>query len=295
MNLNRALLGILYTLTIIAVIVLIITGGSYWAQGLTQRPYHPLHATLKPGGYIGHGVGILGTIMMLLLLLYSLRKRVRFMHNLGNIRDWLNYHIWLGITGPLLVIFHTAFKLGGIVAVSFWSMIGVALSGVVGRYIYIQIPRTRSGTELTSRELSDLDQDLLRRLRDEYHLDAPTLMLIQAASGTSKEAGGWAGLIAWIGADLSLPLRMRSIRQRMQQNRDLHSTQVAAAMKLARQRIKLHRRMSFLAHTQDLLHHWHIIHRPFALVMFIIMTVHVVIAVVFGYRWIFSPSHTPLP
>jgi hypothetical protein len=116
-----------------------------------------LHEDLKPGGIVGHGTGVIGSLMMLLLLLYSIRKRFRFMRGRGDIGYWLNYHIWLGITGPLLVIFHSAFKLHGIIVISFWSMVGVALSGVFGRFLYLQIPRAESGDDLSGPVLLRID------------------------------------------------------------------------------------------------------------------------------------------
>jgi hypothetical protein len=63
---------------------------------------------------------------------------------------------------------------------------------------------------------------------------------------------------------------------------------VHLVLKLARQKAKLQRRMQFLGQAQKLLHHWHVFHKPFAIVMLVIMVVHVVVAVLFGYRWIWS-------
>ncbi len=62
-------------------------------------------------------------------------------------------HIFLGITGPVLVCFHTVLKLSGIVALSFWSMVLVVLSGIIGKYIYELIPHSLSGMELNRIEL----------------------------------------------------------------------------------------------------------------------------------------------
>lgn len=113
-------------------------------------PYHP---NMKPGGVWGHGVGILGSAMLLLLFLYSARKRNKFGLRFGKIGQWLNIHIFLGIMGPILVTLHTSFKFGGIVSVSYFSMLAVMLSGFVGRYLYVQIPRSLSGDELSMKKL----------------------------------------------------------------------------------------------------------------------------------------------
>ena len=207
MTVHRISLGILYALTIAAVTYLVLAGGHYYSLPLLDRPHDSLHGAWKPSGAIGHGLGIVGSLLMVVLLLYSARKRLRLIQGLGNIRYWLNYHIWMGVTGPLLVIFHTTFKLGGIVAVSFWSMIGVALSGVIGRYIYLQIPRSLSGQELSARELAELDRAMLAELQEDYHVDADTLGLIQEASSASGKPlrRGWTGLWDWLLEDIAMP------------------------------------------------------------------------------------------
>jgi hypothetical protein len=297
MSLHRLSLGLLYLLTVALMVYLVLMGAGYYGSALTERPHNTLHEVLRPSGSIGHGLGIVGSILMLILLLYSVRKRARFMQNKGDIRYWLNYHIWMGVTGPLLVIFHTAFKLGGIVAVSFWSMIGVALSGVLGRYIYVQIPRTLGGHELSVRELEDLDSTLMQELKDNFKVDATTLALIQdASSGTPRTArGGWSGLWAWAMDDLALPFRLRAVKRSLRARTALNSREIQRVMKIARDKVKLRRRAAFLSTAHSLLHHWHIIHRPFAAVMLIIMVVHVVVSILFGYRWIFGAHASPLP
>ena len=207
---HRISLYALYTLTVAAVALLIAIGAGYYGLPSTERPYHPLHETLRPSGFIGHGIGIIGSAMMLLLLLYSLRKRVRFMQSWGNIRYWLNYHIWLGVTGPALVLFHTSLKFGGIVSISFWSMTAVVLSGVVGRYIYLQIPRSLSGHELSAKELAEMDRGLAWQMTEIHGMDEVLLAALQRVSTTSDrgETTGYASLWAWLTHDLRLRSRL---------------------------------------------------------------------------------------
>jgi hypothetical protein len=289
MTLHRVSLWILYLVTIAAVGYVVAMGGGYYALSLGERPHSTLHAAWKPSGSIGHGIGIVGSVLMVILLLYSARKRLRFMQNAGNIRFWLNYHIWMGVTGPLLVIFHTCFKLGGIVVVSFWSMVGVALSGVLGRYLYLQIPHSLSGQELSARELDEMDRGLQKQLQEHYKLDESALQMIQQASGADDvtQRAGWGGFWYWLVQDITLPARLRKIRHELRKVKGLHGAEMHQAMNIVKHKVKLRRRMAFLSTAQSLLHHWHVIHRPFALVMLVIMVVHVVVTILFGYRWIF--------
>ena len=118
--------------------------------------------------------------MMTVMHLYSVRKRVKLLRRLGALRKWLDLHILMGILGPLFVVLHSSFKVGGLVSISFWSMVAVALSGVFGRYLYLQIPRTRAGEELTLAEVERADRDLAQRLRDEFGADDAFLERLDA-------------------------------------------------------------------------------------------------------------------
>ncbi len=96
----------------------------------------------------GHGLGILGFILMLMTeTLYSLRKRSRSAR-WGRMSDWLQFHIFTGLVGPYMVLLHTSWKFNGIAGVTTLFTIVIVVSGFVGRYIYTRIPRTSDGLEI---------------------------------------------------------------------------------------------------------------------------------------------------
>ncbi|MDQ7053302.1 MAG: hypothetical protein Q9P14_10560 [candidate division KSB1 bacterium] len=66
----------------------------YYRLDLIERPHSLAHPDFKPGGRIGHALGILGSAMLLLLFLYSARKRELFGLRWGNISRWLDIHIF---------------------------------------------------------------------------------------------------------------------------------------------------------------------------------------------------------
>jgi hypothetical protein len=110
----------------------------------------------KSGDDIGYNLGLVGGLMMLSLLLYPLRKRVRFMGRLGPMRHWFRYHMVAGIAGPLLVLFHSTFRLGSMNGrVALYAMVLVAVSGVVGRFLYRHIHRGMYGQHLTMQDAED--------------------------------------------------------------------------------------------------------------------------------------------
>lgn len=191
MKIYRILLLVLYAVSLAVVARLALDGLPYYTTPLVERPRHELYWTLKPGGTRGHLYGVVGSAMMVLMLAYSLRKRWHWLRRWGSLRVWLDLHIYLGVIGPLLVILHTSFKVQGLVALSFWSMIAVAVSGVLGRYLYLKIHRGRAGGELTASE----------------------------------------------------------------------------------------------ARVRQLFHYWHVFHKPFAFVMYVLMIVHVAVAWMTGYAW----------
>ncbi|MGQ9797979.1 MAG: hypothetical protein ACUVRG_01605 [Ignavibacterium sp.] len=110
-------------------------------------------------------------MMILGVSIYMIRKRSRRFFNFGYLKHWLELHIFLCTVGTILVLYHTAFKFGGIVSVSFWSMVLVVFSDVVGRFIYIQIPRTIQGQEIDISELIKMKNELSEKLSSEIVFD----------------------------------------------------------------------------------------------------------------------------
>ena len=127
------------TLIVIAVtIYLFYYGASYYNTSMEERFYHADHAVLKPSGIYGHGLGIIGTLLILIGVFgYMARKRYRILSRIGVLKHWLEFHIFLCTLGPIMILFHTSFKFGGIVSISFFFFFFVVASGVIGRFIYL--------------------------------------------------------------------------------------------------------------------------------------------------------------
>jgi xanthosine utilization system XapX-like protein len=106
-----------------------------------------------PGTLAGHGLGIVGFLLMLATeTLYTFRKRLRGFQY-GPTGVWLRVHIFTGIVGPYLALLHTAGKLNGLAGVLTFVTVVVVMSGFVGRYIYTATPRTIDGVEVGVEEL----------------------------------------------------------------------------------------------------------------------------------------------
>lgn len=104
----------------------------------------------------GYFVGITGALMMVALLGYPLRKRLRFMRGWGASARWFRWHMILGVLGPALIVVHSDFSLQSVNAtVAFVSMLAVAGSGLVGRYLYGRVHRGLYGQRLEARVLRE--------------------------------------------------------------------------------------------------------------------------------------------
>lgn len=100
----------------------------------------PLKRYIDPGQGIGLALGIIGSLMMLAVFSYSLRKRIKFTHKLSPLSSWFNVHIFLGIFGPIFILYHSRFSLGAQNSnIALFSMLTVAVSGVVGRFLYNKV------------------------------------------------------------------------------------------------------------------------------------------------------------
>ncbi len=108
----------------------------------------------KAGDDVGYWLGVAGGVMMLLLFSYPLRKHFSFARNWGRVKWWFLVHMVLGVGGPLLILLHSTFRVGSLnAAVALYSMLAVAASGVIGRFIYARVNRGLHGEKASLREL----------------------------------------------------------------------------------------------------------------------------------------------
>jgi hypothetical protein len=265
------------------VLLLFAEGFDFYRTPLLERAHHPGYWQWKAGGSIGQKLGIVGSSMMVLMLLYSVRKRVGALRRLGSLSRWLDVHIYLGVFGPLLVVLHSSFKVQGLVALSFWSMIVVATSGVLGRYLYLQIPRTRAGEERALVELEAEDLELSDELRTRFRLDAAQLARLDALVAVPTRTGLVGGFVRLVTDDL----RLRSgLREFAAGCRSVPRPVVQEFERVVRRKAAVHRRILLWDRVHELFHYWHVLHKPFALVMYVFMIVHVAVALVTGYGWV---------
>lgn len=260
-------------ITLVVTFYLFYTGYTYYNTALEERFYHPRHNWFKPSGIYGQGLGIVGTFMIAFgVTIYIARKRYNFLAKYIRLKFLLEFHIFLCTLGPILILFHTAFKFGGIVSVAFWSMVAVVLSGVVGRFIYNQIPKTIEGRIMSINEVKNMKTDLAVELHQKFNLESNTIEIVtnlisDENTGDKKRNLGY-------------------LRKVLSRN-DLPRSERQTILKMVKDEIKLSKKIARLQTMQNLFKYWHVVHMPFAIIMLIVVVIHVAVTVAFGYKWIF--------
>ena len=262
-------------------------GWDYYTSPLAERPLHHLHDQLKPAGTVGLGYGFVGTFLILFgVSMYVVRKRVPLLRNVGKLNTWLGVHIFLCTLGPYLILLHTSFRFGGIVSIAFWSMAAVTSSGIFGRYVYGHIPRTMHGHTVTRAAVQRGKAELIEHITRDFLTEADSLKQLLLVGKGKTPRGLVHALWLTMRYDITKRLRGRQLARRL--------TETSVPVNLQRylvfavqQQITLEQRMALLTPFQRMFRYWHLFHLPLTVVMALVLAVHITVAVLFGYTWIF--------
>jgi hypothetical protein len=279
-------------------VVLVIAGYgiNYYSLGAADRPFSPKHQILRPSGSVGIKLGMLGVFMFFLIYLYPLRRKWGWLGRMGNSRHWLDFHVVLGATAPIIIAFHSTFKFGNIAGMAFWSMLAVTLSGFVGRYLYSQIPRSLNAAELTMKEMEAREESLRKELAQNQLTFGRRMESIYKLPSKEQVARMpmLSALLTMIMIDLERPLHVSLVRLQsaglvlwifslfgLKRTSDL---KLENAIDVARNQAALAKRIMFLNKTHEVFNLWHVVHRPFSYAFAILATLHIGIALFMGYR-----------
>ncbi|WP_374674620.1 hypothetical protein [Ideonella sp.] len=234
---------------------------------------------------LAYWLGVAGGVAMLSLFAYPLRKRWRALQRVGRTRGWFVFHMAMGLAGPWLILVHCGFRLGSVNAtVALLSMAVVVASGVVGRYLYVQVHRGLDGRRADLGELRGRLDATHARLAGSFGL-APRVLDGLMAFEREATAGAGRGPLAVLWTTRRLAHRARRttgrlIDQALAEASDLDDTRRRRARAGWRALAAQH-----IAHTlavarwqawERLLALWHVLHLPFVVVMVVCALVHVV-------------------
>ncbi|NQD37266.1 hypothetical protein HPT27_09525 [Permianibacter sp. IMCC34836] len=211
-------------------------------------------------------LGVVGASLMLLLFLYPLRKHVRFLDRLGQMKFWFQSHMWLGIGGPFLILLHSRFQTGSLnAAVAFYSMLVVAGSGIIGRFIYTRIHHGLFGRGMQLREWREhIDADIARMAGQSPDLR----QRLQEWEQQAMAANSSFLQLLW------LPLRLRHAERQMRAQH--HATQqkdLLRALHLCFVHLRAAARFRLY---ERLFRWWHILHVPLVFTLVISTILHII-------------------
>ncbi len=265
-----------------------------WTLVIGVLLYWGSHAHLEryitPQRGIGYWLGIIGGSMMLMLLIYSARKRYKWLHWLGGIPAWFQFHMVLGVVGPVLILFHANFRLGATNSnVALFSMLLVAGSGVIGRYMYTRLHANLDGHEDTLEQLKAVGERLRKQstsiavlpgLVEEF--DRLERRFIVPPNGALRRV-----LHLFTGA-IRVARARHQVREKIRQAVNLarrgdspliarHAARIGElAQSYAYRRLEAGRRMSEFQLYARLFSFWHVLHIPLFFMLLIAGIVHVV-------------------
>ncbi len=117
-------------------------GGDYYWLALERKPEHPDFRALRPSGSYGHGLGMLGGLLVFANLSYLIRRRLQHLP-LGAMPVWLDIHAFTGLLAATLIAFHSAFQLRSQLAtITAVALVVVVITGLIGRFLHALLPPT---------------------------------------------------------------------------------------------------------------------------------------------------------
>lgn len=231
-----------------------------------------------PGRTLSYTLGWLGFCIMALTNLYVLRKRMLKLQKVGNLQVWLDWHIFCGMLGPTFILFHSDFKVGGLVSISFWSMVVSFLSGIIGRYFYMQLLQGKIQLKKTIESYEGVFDRYVKssgRRITEQHMLAAKAHAFAMAGGVQGDQLKQMGVLSFLYHSLVGELRMSVAlppvpwRESRQFRKQLANWAV------------MRRRLVSLHYYHLLFGYWRAFHTPFAIWMYVVAVIHIVSSLIF--------------
>lgn len=206
---------------VLFMLALFVLGRMYW----DERYYVPEEG-------LGYGLGLLGGLMMLVAYGYAAAKHIGWLRQSGILRHWLRIHIFFGITGPILILLHSTFRIGSLNgAIALFSMALVFLSGIMGRYLYSKIHYGLGGQKA---RMADVKEKLVTAGKRIH-----SRRLDQFAASVMAHPGGL--LRAWFDL-MSFGWKSRWLSMQLRRDMNKHLVVMAAEKQWARKELRQHRR-----------------------------------------------------
>lgn len=292
---HRLRLYSLYVLAIATNLAIFFYGFDYYKLSAIDRPFSPKHHMLRPSGPIGLYLGFMGVALFIGIFLYPIRKHWAWLGQKGSTRHWLDIHVLMGLTAPFIIAFHSTLKFRGIAGMAFWIMFAVSASGVVGRYLYAQIPRKVTTAELSMKELQELQESLSLQLAAQNLLPQADLRKFVRMPDAAfvKKLPIVIALVYMLILDIVRFFGVARLRRRaLTFNESVRSLagflpsghrELERAIHAAAEEAALSKRVLFLSRSQKVFHLWHVVHKPFSYAFAVLALLHIGLQFFLGY------------
>lgn len=292
---HRALIILSVMVSIVLIMAMAFYGWNYYILDQAHRPFSGKHAQLKPSGTVGLKLGMLGLFLFVLVYLYPLRKRWLWLARKGKAKHWLDFHMLLGLVAPVVVSYHSAFKIQGFAGMAYWTMVALVISGLVGRYFYAQIPRTLNAMTMTLKDTQELSAQLVKALSAQEIFDPSEVAQLFRLPDEEqvRKMSVVKALFRMVVWDVARPVKVWSLRRRKESPwgkvltlggiLPTHYVELERAISVVARHASLSKKVLFLSKTERVFYLWHVVHRPFGLSFAIFVILHIVVVMSLGY------------
>ena len=233
-----------------------------------------LHEMFRPAGSVGHGIGVVASLVMLLNFLYPIRKRIKLFKGAGPINRWLSFHVFVGLMSPTVIVFHAAFQSKNLVAQStFISLLIVVATGLIGRFAYGFIPRTRNKV-MEFEEVKAVYEEQLNEIKHNPAVAKLGAKFDYLLKPPAKE--GSLSLLFFSYPLVNLQLRLNLLFA------DIPRDVKKLLLKLLRRRYQI----QFYQALRRFLRWWRPFHVAFAILLVVVMSAHIGVSLYLGFGWI---------
>lgn len=210
------------------------------------------------GSLVGHLIGIMGTVVMIMALIYPFRKRILKKRGKENP---LNSHIHYGLIGPSLVVFHSAHKFSSLIGLlCLLLLLLVVLSGIVGKILFRKVNRTLKEQE------ADLQFLKTAFVQQKTEAEKCKQFLEWEAAG---EAGGELEPVESAGFSAGEGQQACEV-----------------ILNMAQSIAEMEHSVLIFSKTKKLFTHWTGIHYTLTFFLFAMVVVHILTNFYYGIRWI---------
>lgn len=251
-------------------------GREYYWLSTAERVRSPLHEMLKPGGSWGKNIGAIATIVMLSNFFYFFRKNLKFLKGKKSIKNWLRFHIFVGLMSPLVILFHAAFQSRNLIAtICYISLLLVVVTGIIGRYLFGMISVNKKDLLKIITKLQHEINPILANLKATKTVHK---ILLSASEPLSSDTNLFYFLLHGVKSRLALEGQLISTKDVFPNRRQYRIfRQKILKMRQQNRRVHIFQKIKFI------MSYWRVIHVVLAIALLIVISIHIYTVFQMGY------------